>query len=638
MLGTSYMTLGRSVRMWSEWDEEQVRKDFDTMQSMGLNTVKMYIFWDFFFPSPEKGLNPVALEEMDTLCGIAREHGIGLIVDLVIGHMSGENYTAAWTEGRDLMKDATALRGQAEYIRAFTARYKNESAIIIWDVCSEISLYRMGREGRDTSFPALFDATIGVLGEPPRQDESWLWLKMLTEAARQGDGTRPVYSGVGTARGFALKDVAELSDVNACYAYNWGTSDACSSYLCGFERALSKAYELPCLVEEFGTSKSWNSPEYEACYYRNVLYSSLLNGCTGALSWQFGSYEDIEEKDPYLYHAMEIQFGMVRADGSEYPCTDVMREFSALLNSGILEDKRYPDPDVCILLCDTYDQAHAFNSAGQQSERGQYYELYRRLRDAGLNVDFIREDADWTSAPVILAPDAGNIKLKSTTWRKMEHYISEGGRLFVEAAGYPGAQNFRKLFGTDIRMSIEYPHCTLKGVGDGAAFGEYTIDHPIRMMLLDPCVAEVLIQSEEGNPILIRNRIGKGQALLLAVPLVRFSSRRIGAWDDEFQPLYARLREIMKIKPKVCADRANIEVGVLHNETTGDCMLLAINHRPLGVVEGKVRLGFEASSATDLDSKLPLAIKRDEEGCFLDYTLEAGAVMKVLIYTEKTGK
>ena len=636
MLGTSYMTLGKSVRMWQEWDEERVRKDFDIMRGMGVNTVKMYIFWDFFFPSPDEGLNPMALSEMDTLCEIAREREIGLIVDLVIGHMSGENYTAAWTEGKDLMKNPTALRGQAEYIQAFTTRYRNERAIIMWDVCSEISLYRMGREGCDAAYPALFDATIGVLGEPPRQDESWLWLKTLTEAARQGDGSRPVYSGVGTARGFALKDVASLSDLNACYAYNWGASDVCSSYLCGFERALSQAYQLPCLVEEFGTSKSWNSPRYEAGYYRNVLYSSLLNGCVGALSWQFGSYEDIEEKDPYLYHAWEIQFGMVQSDGTEYPCADIMREFSAFLRSGILQNMKCPDPDLYVMLCDTYDQAHAFNSAGQQSERVQYYELYRRLRDAGLNVAFIREDADWAEAHYLLVPNAGSSKLKSTTWRKMEWYVREGGHLLVETEGYPGAQNFSTLFGTDVLMSIEYPCCMLTGIGGGQSFGKYAIEQKVRLLLTEPGSAEVLVQSGEGIPVLLRNRMGEGEVSLLTVPLAKLSGRRISAWNDEYQAVYARLRDIVGITPQASADSANIEAGVLIKEQGDERLLLLINHRPLGVAEGKLRLGFDAQTAIDLDAKVPMIINKDENGCYLDYRVEAGSVLKVLIRSKET--
>lgn len=634
MRGASYMTLGKSVRMWQDWDPAQVRRDFATMEKAGMNTAKLYLFWDFFFPVPEEGLNQTAVARLDEALAIADEHNIRVIIDIIVGHMSGENYIAAWTEGRDLMHDPAMLRLQASYIRQLTSRYKNDPRILMWDVCNEISLYRLGREGRHRDLPALFDASpLGVLGEPPSTDESYMWLKTLADAARAGDGTHPVYSGVGTARGFSLRDVAEVTDVNACYAYNWGASYNQSSYLCGFERALASAYDLPCLVEEFGITKCWNSERYEADYYAAILYTSLLNGCCGALGWQYCDFQQLSEKDPYMYHAWEIEFGMVRDDGSMRPCCNTMRDFGAFMDSEKLTGLSLPKADICILLPETYDVPHAFNSAGQQSERGVYIEIYRRLRDAGLRVNFLHEDSDYASAPCILTPANGREKYKSRTWTKLQAYVQQGGTLWSEMSGFIGAQNFNALYG----VQIDYTRlCSGREVifeKDLASLGTLSVEAKLPVCVLSAAEENILARDRDGQPVLILHRQGKGKTLLSVLPLLSLGGDARNEEDnDQYQPIVAALRDVLGLRAKVTFDRPGLEAGIFSSEDNCRHIALAVNHRPGVGFEAPLQVAFPLKSVTDLDSGLSVPFQNTENGALIPLQAVRGEVKKLELH------
>lgn len=633
MRGASYMTLGKSVRMWEQWDEAQVRRDFENMQKAGMNTAKIYLFWGFFFAVPEEGLNETAMERLEKCVAIAHEFGIRLIVDLMVGHMSGENYIAPWTEGRDLMHDPAMLRWEAKYIELITRRYRGDERILMWDVCNEISLYRLGRDGAHRDFPALYNATIGVLGEPPSRDECYLWLKTLADAARKGDGTHPVYSGVGTARGFSLKDVAELTDMNACYAYNWGHTQNQASYLGGFERALASAYGLPSLVEEFGVSKVWNGERYEADFYAATLYTALLNGCAGALSWQYCDFQQIIEKDPYLYHAWEGPFGMVRDDGSLRPCCDVMKEFADFMEGDALKGLSLPEADIHILLHETYDTPHAFNSAGQQEERGVFYEAYRRLRDSGLRVDFIAEEDAFSKAKCILVLGKTASKIKSTTWYRLQDYVKEGGCLWSEMDGLGATFNFNELHGVEIDFMRACKDRMLHFEGALAGMEEFRVGRNVHFIVMDAKKEEVWARDEEGDPMIICHPQGKGKTLLSVLPLFSFSGGVRDERDqDEYQPLFAALRDALGISPKASFDKPGLEAGILSHENRH--AVICVNHRAGKGYEAELKIGFPVREIRDMDSGEKMAFEKTPAGASVKVEAKRGEVKKFSVISE----
>lgn len=625
LLGASYMTLGKSVQMWKDWDSEQVEQDFAIMEQIGMNTVKIYLFWEDFFPVPEGGLNETAMAHLDEILEIAHCHNIKLVIDLMVGHMSGENYMVSWSEGRDLMHDPTMLRLQAKYIRMLTSRYRNDDRIVMWDICNEISLYRLGRDGRPKQFPALCEATIGRLGEPPSTDEYYLWLKTLTDAARIGDGTHPVYSGVGTAQGTSMKDMAELTDVNACYAYNWGWAYSMSSYLCGFERALASAHQLPSLVEEFGTSKCWNSERYEADYYGSVLYSSLLNGCVGALSWQYCDFKSMYDQSPYLYHHSEIPFGMVRDDESLRPCCDTMRRFSQFLKREELRNAQLPDPDIHILIPETYDVAHAFNSGGQQNERGVFMAAYQHLRDAGLRVNFIYEDADFIPAGCILVLGQGVKKFKSTTWQKLQQYVNQGGCLWGELNGLPGTYHTDEIYGVEIDYMDHFSNPQIRFENALAHLPQLNWGTGADMMLINADSREVLARDEEGHPVIILHSHEKGKTLLTALPFLQNSAAD--------QALLSALIKELGIIPKVTMSQVGLEAGILSSPDQKHHIVLVVNHKPGKGFQGNLKFFQRIISAEDMDTGNPILFHNTSDGATIPVSAQRGEVVKLLITT-----
>ncbi len=52
-VGVNYMPREHGCRLWSEWSEAHVDRDFKQMNALGLNAVRTFLFWADFQPLPD---------------------------------------------------------------------------------------------------------------------------------------------------------------------------------------------------------------------------------------------------------------------------------------------------------------------------------------------------------------------------------------------------------------------------------------------------------------------------------------------------------------------------------------------------------------------------------------------------------
>lgn len=633
LLGTSYLQPESSIAMW-EQDSlyETTDRDFAHIADLGMNTVKLFLFWGVFYPDPDGELNEKALKLLDETIACAKKHHLYLIIDLMVGHMAGENYDIPWRDGRDLMKDPYMLRREASYIERMVSRYRDEKTILIWDVCNEITLYRNGRRGRSGEHPALYSySPLGYLGDPPEVDESYMWLQNLIAACRRGDPNHPAYTGVGTALGFPVRDTAHLTDLYACYVYPNGSHK--SSYLTGFETALANADGVPCLIEEFGASKTLVSARYEAYFYRMVLYSSLMRGSVGALSWVYSDFDLVMDRSPYLYHSWETHFGMIREDGSEYPCCQVVREFSAFLKTGILDGLELRKPDVYILVGESYDEPHAFNSFGIQEGKPIFFETYCRLTNAGLRVAILREyDLDYMQAPMICIPCQGGGLLKSTTWQKIRSYVFNGGKLLLSGTSDNAGPYCNELFGVekygDFRM--ENPSMEIREDFYGLHAGE-TIDFTGSKTYCKLDGVKGTVVGTAGDETLIAaGSYGKGKTVFIPFPIESCSVSEHS--KETFQRLYKAVCRYLDVWPPICYDGSDAELGIFENQGHDLSIVLLLNHSFLSETVGTLSLNRIPAKILDLDTGERLSFKANNGLVELPIQVDLGSVRKIAIH------
>ena len=115
LTGCNYWSSEAGIRMWRDWSEEAVEKDFAALKDTGMNTVRLFPLWSDFqpvswacgfggshvelvtsdgLPLPEKGLrhfglDPVMMTRFRIIADLAVKYDLKLIVGLLTGWMSG---------------------------------------------------------------------------------------------------------------------------------------------------------------------------------------------------------------------------------------------------------------------------------------------------------------------------------------------------------------------------------------------------------------------------------------------------------------------------------------------------------------------------------------------------------------------
>lgn len=198
-IGANYWASHASINMWSEWDADAVERDFIALSSHGVDCLRMFLLWPDFQPlkaimandvvyeyrmmpgerplpdteAGRAGVSEEACAHFAELCRLADKYSLKLIVGLLTGHMSFRFYSPQAFEGKNFLTDPTVIKWEIRFVRYFVKRFRDEPAIIAWDLGNECSNYSK---------------------IPP--DQFYVWNTCVTAAIRESDPTRPVVSGL----------------------------------------------------------------------------------------------------------------------------------------------------------------------------------------------------------------------------------------------------------------------------------------------------------------------------------------------------------------------------------------------------------------------------------------------------------
>jgi beta-galactosidase len=121
-LGCNYWASHAGTRMWTDWRADVVERDLAALAAAGLTTLRVFPLWSDFQPviglrgggnmlkelalkpvhgdeqplpdtvAGQAGVDEVMLGRFAEFCAIAERHGLGLVVGLITGWMSGRTY------------------------------------------------------------------------------------------------------------------------------------------------------------------------------------------------------------------------------------------------------------------------------------------------------------------------------------------------------------------------------------------------------------------------------------------------------------------------------------------------------------------------------------------------------------------
>ena len=553
--------------MWSRYDPKVVRDELKVLADHGCNVTRSFCFWPDFVPEPEL-LDPIVLERFSDFLDAHGELGLGTIPTFIVGHMSGQNWDPTWRAGRDLYRDVWLVSQQAWLVAELGRRFGSHDSIVGWLVSNEMPLY----------------------GGPGTTEEVTAWARIVVQALRSSGAKQPVSLGDGAwgvevsgkDNGYSLRALTPIVDFVGPHVYPMLDDQVRQALTAAFVCELSGSFGKPVILEEFGVSSDFVSGENAADYYRQVLYTTLLAGCTGWIAWNNCDYDDLRDEDPYRHHAFELHFGLTDSNGSPKPQLLELKRFSDKLAEIAPGGWETIAGDAAIVVPEHLERVLPFTSQQYRDDiRDDLMQSYVAAREADLPVCLLRErDGVPAGSRLYLVPSG---KLITAPGSDRLRALAEGGATVYMSyfAGStpnqrgPWVSGLGELFGvrhllryglidpiTEDVVTFEFieqlgdlaPGTTLSFKVAGSASAR-------SYMPVEPTDAKVLAVDGAGRPALLRHTIGSGSAVFCTYPIEHMAAHRASANPEDTWKLYSALASSAGVRRPVRVEDPRVMVG-----------------------------------------------------------------------------
>jgi endo-1,4-beta-mannosidase len=598
-----------------EWEPDELRLDFAAMKSLGFNTVRFDLFWAWFEPYPGM-YNPKAFEQLDEFVRLAHEFEIYLHPCFFIGGETGY-YDIPYRHGRHPHADHDLLRLQTNHAREIARRYKDEPAILAWDLTDEPPFW---------------------IVRPPHTTDAMAinWTRLVAGAVRRVDPYHLICVGTdqedlrrGPFRPDNLYDEVDFfsSHQYPIYMLRLFPDPMLSermTYAGAFQVTLSSGAGRPVMIHELGASSAQYLPEVIALYDRTSIYSALASGSNGFLLWDvIDASPAAWRRAPYKTVPHETQFGLLDWERQPRPSGLAFREISQVLGQMDL-DGIEPEPASAALIVpfDWYKPEGDYSQMGMEDPApGQYLAHHTEngvvqglppkdfsadnlhfmrsqlasfilLRQSGQKVALRREKQPWRDVPLLFLPspltstESDLVHVHTTFWQEVKDYVRDGGFVYASVSADAAIPEMDDLFGArlvdhlpvqTVVLSIINPFGGLQ-IGEHFTFQGSLDNHRLWPATLKMMGAEVIAVDQDGHPALTVQRYGQGFAVLCAAPIEAMLGSTPSAFEGQQNAwrLYRAFAQAAGQFGRVRSGNPKVEAGSLVGKERGYTVL--VNH------------------------------------------------------------
>lgn len=578
--GINYWDSKNAINMWRDFDPETIEKDMLLLERAGITHLRVFPLWSVFqpitalmgpgnvyeyafgeeplpdTPAGRAGVSEEACQSFETFCSIALSHGMKLVVALITGHMSFRTYCPPAFCGKELLTDPTVIKWQLRFVKYFVSRFKENKAIVGWDLGNE-TVHMPGLGGKN------FDAF-------------YVWCCAISGAIKSCDPTRPVISGLDDSsveNGFVnLKTIGEVCDIHTTHPYNiFSTAkDPINTmrpimdlaFKCTMGRDISG---VPMFVQEFGAIGYMNcSRKTEADFYRGCLLSSLAHGCGGTMWWCAFDQGHLDYA-PYRWNSIGSDYGFFDKNLEEKPLVSQNREFAHILES--LPEGNLPPlstQGVIVIPREESNQTELLRTT------------YLLAKRANLDMNFCYATDKIPKAPLYIIPSvSGNKSMPKNRLEELLNHVAEGAVLYI-CADTGLMRQIPEITGVEIECR-EYVGQRKSLVLNGK---ELPIDTKY-FYKARPLKAEVVARDENGEAVFFRNKYKKGLVYFLTLPLEASLTAENGVFYKENIPPYDMVyRRVAKESSteKICDCDNKFICITQHVTNRGQVYIFAINY------------------------------------------------------------
>ena len=278
---------------WPKYDGATISKDFQLIQSLGLNTIRIFIpFEQMGGAKPDNKM----LDKLDDLLGQAHDNGLRVIITLFDFRTDYSPWL--WSES-DRQLDA------------LLTRFRDNPTILAWDLKNE----------PDRDYAAAGSDNVNN------------WLRHTAWLARSLDPHHPLTIGWSTPAAALM--LPNSSDFVSFHFY--APAVTLPAQLATIKSAVANR---PVLITEFGLP-TWNSPffpnghsEFEqAEYYADILNATRSGDVGGYLAWTLYDFTNVPATVAGRYPwqtGPQKYLGVLRADGTPKPAAKLLAPNASL--------------------------------------------------------------------------------------------------------------------------------------------------------------------------------------------------------------------------------------------------------------------------------------------------------------------
>ncbi|MFW6270363.1 MAG: beta-galactosidase trimerization domain-containing protein [Bacillota bacterium] len=581
-VGVNYWASHAGHLMWKDWDPNQVKEDMKILEDLGLNTVRSFFITSDLCPYPGKIVEN-ELEKFKEFLDICEEHNINVFPSIFVGHMSGTNWDIPWRNGRDFCGDTFMIYHESNLVRKLVKRFNDHSAITAWILSNELPNYT------------------GSM----KPEKATVWLKAMYQAVKEGDPDALVSPGDGartTAKknydGFRVEWIKNYVDYFGVHLYSY------FDYENGDNDDLRLSYQIPCriryvqldkpvLLEEFGVSDLLTSQKKAAGYYRNVIYSSWINGSSGAVSWCSSDF-DLKKEVPYEFQPHELFFGIIDKEGNVKATGKELSSFANFAKEYNIKNYNPERAEAAIFIPYwMYEDLPSHGSINRLLSYRIFEQAFTWSKMAGFELDFIRDLKDIENYKLIILPAIA--RLKSYQWDIIKEWVENGGNLYLSYSSANGGlliPNYKELIG--IELDLNYGKLDMGAPGNinykvlkefgtikkGQSISSFICENNNKSAFLpiNAKEAEVLmVNKKTDDPILIRNKSGSGQTFFATRPIEYDALKNANSNEkSDSYLIYKAIANSSGVKLRWENKPTSWEINIQENQD--EKLLVIINH------------------------------------------------------------
>lgn len=591
LLGVNYWPTRQNIKMWKNWEPEEISKDITSLSKLGTTTLRGFILDEDFVDNYGK-INQEALKNLSQFLDICASHGQNVMLTFMVGHMSGRNWFIPWAPENRIYENESIIKF-TEFVKTIVVRFRNHPAIEGWLMSNEMS----------------------IVLEPKDKYQALSIEKSFYQTVKFYDPKHLASSGEVISYLQEPQNIEGYSDYSGLHIYFYDNDKIRHRFTYGsMLRIYSNDGNNRSFLEEFGFSTNQVSEDSQGEFIYSILWSSFINGSLGALIWCSSDFEQIEDP-PYEWRLIELNFGLMDNHRNPKLSGKLFKKFSdeimELESSGIKSKDFSESSNASVLV--PFFLSNEYTSIDPNYKR----QLFSRfpngltisiqlmkmanIENSAFYEDNITEKIE--SKKLIIIPSTPT--LKATSWSKIME-ASEKKQVGIYASTFRGISG--KISLNNYHESFTYLWEELFGLQNVLEAGEKGIHYSEKItlnfltnfgkikkgekieLILDELQvysyrvkvkdAQVIAQDQFGNPIFTKSNKGKNFFMNIPMELI-LSSIEENNWNQKYHEIYREIGKMSGVAVEHESTCPWIEIG--RKEVNHGEFLVMINHGPESV-------------------------------------------------------